>query len=100
MQLLEKYPDVLTIKDLMEIFSIKKTKAYQIVKKNKIPSFRLDGDLIRILKRDVVDYIENQYTPVYTNTENENIFKLESFSCLNLVEEKTILGSSDCGRTA
>lgn len=98
MQLLEKYPDVLTIKDLMEIFSIKKAKAYQIVKESKIPSFRLDGDLIRLLKRDVIEYIEKQYIPVLKNTDNENIFTLETVSHLNLAEEKAILNSSDCGR--
>ena len=55
---LSKYPDVLTIEDLMEILHIGKNSAYRIVKENIICSHKI-GRCYRIPKCCMIDYLNS-----------------------------------------
>ena len=53
-----EYSDILTVYDLMEILSIGKSVAYRLLRSGEIEHFRI-GDMYRIPKRAVVDYLNN-----------------------------------------
>lgn len=55
--MLEQYPDVLTVRQVMEILQLGRDVVYRLVDEGdgKIPSFRM-GKCIRICKQDLIDY--------------------------------------------
>ena len=55
--MLEKYPDILTVKQLKEVLNIGQNKALDILHNGEIQHFRI-GRSIKIPKKSVVDYIE------------------------------------------
>lgn len=57
-EMLKNYKDVLMVKDLIEILSINKNKAYKLVNTNVIPSFKIDSQ-IRIPKAALIDYLNS-----------------------------------------
>lgn len=52
----ESYNDVLTMNDLQDALRIGRSKAYELVKKGKLYSFKI-GNAIRIPKKSVIDYV-------------------------------------------
>ena len=53
------YKDVVTIKELKEMLSIGRDKAYSLVNSGEIKSFVI-GKVIKIPKKSVIKYIENR----------------------------------------
>lgn len=51
-----EYPDVITIKELMEILGIGRNKAYELLKSGKIVSFK-EGKKYIIPKKSVLIYL-------------------------------------------
>ncbi|CAL7886622.1 DNA binding domain protein, excisionase family [Fusobacterium necrophorum subsp. funduliforme ATCC 51357] len=56
--MLNKYPDVITSKELQEILRCKKEKAYRILQNGVIPSIRF-GKKYLVAKEDVIKYIRS-----------------------------------------
>ncbi len=56
--LLKDYPDILDIKDIMQIFHIGLNSAYKLVKSGKIHAHRI-GRSYKIPKCCVIDYIQS-----------------------------------------
>lgn len=54
--MLDEYPDVLTVDDLKSILRVGRNKAYDMVKSNRIPSIRT-GNNYRISKDAVKDFL-------------------------------------------
>ena len=51
----------LTLRELQEMLRIGHTKAYELVNKpGGIPNFRIDGRIIRINRRELADWLEQQ----------------------------------------
>lgn len=65
--MLEKYNDILSIHDLMEILDIGQNKAYDMVRTGTLYSVRI-GRQIRIPKQSLIDFLTN---PSYTNDNNK-----------------------------
>lgn len=55
-KILEKYGDVLTPDEIREILKIGRTKLYEILRREDIPSFRI-GRNYRVLKSDILIYL-------------------------------------------
>lgn len=53
----EKYPDVVTVKDLQTMLRISRQVAYQLIKDEKIPSRKI-GRIYRIRKADVIAFLQ------------------------------------------
>lgn len=65
-EILNMYPDVLNVKQLMEILQVKKSFVYKLLctndkedLKKKIRAFRC-GKNYRILKSSLIEYLKNQ----------------------------------------
>lgn len=56
----EKYPEILTTKDLREIFLKNKNAIYDLLKSGEIPSFKMGREYM-ITKEHLVEYIQKQY---------------------------------------
>ena len=52
----EKYPDILTVRDIMSALDIGRNKAYELLKLNKIKSIKI-GRNYRIPQKYLIDYI-------------------------------------------
>mgnify|MGYP002517066461 CR=1 FL=1 len=50
-----------SVKEFMEIFSLKKTQAYDLVNEPEFPKIRMGEKLIRIPLDDAIQYIEKRY---------------------------------------
>ena len=59
----ENYGDIVSIHDLMQMLSIGKNKAYELIHGGIIKSFRI-GNHIRICKKNIITYITSQQTAV------------------------------------
>ena len=57
MRMLEKYKDVLTVKDLSEILPLGKTSIYKLLSSNAIKNIRV-GTKILIPKQYVIEYLQ------------------------------------------
>ena len=55
-QMLEGYPELLTVKQMQEILCVGKNKAYEIVKQNELTYMKI-GSTIRIPKESLKKYI-------------------------------------------
>lgn len=56
------YPDVMTVADMQSALQIGKNAAYDLIRQGKIPHMRI-GNLIRVLKPSVIDFVmESCYT--------------------------------------
>lgn len=53
---LEHYPDVLTVEELCEVLNIGANAAYQLLKEQTVPAFRI-GRRWKIPKEAVIHYI-------------------------------------------
>lgn len=53
---LEKYPDLLTVNDLMSVLRVGRNTAYQLLHSRKIQSIKI-GRSIRIPKRYLIDFV-------------------------------------------
>lgn len=51
-----KYPDILSVKDIAEIFGFSTKKIYQLIQEGKIPPIPC-GRTIRIAKISVINYV-------------------------------------------
>lgn len=56
--MLEKYPDVLTPDDVIEILNIGRNKVYEMLNNGTIKSIRI-GRKHRIPKKILIEYLEN-----------------------------------------
>ena len=56
MTMLNKYPDVLNVKQLCEVLGIGKNTAYKILKNREIKALRI-GTVYKIPKREVIKYL-------------------------------------------
>jgi len=56
--MLEKYPDVLTSDDVIEILNIGRNKVYEMLNNGTIKSIRI-GRKHRIPKKILIEYLEN-----------------------------------------
>lgn len=56
--MLESYPDVLTPREVMEILGIGRNLLYELMQNGTIPAFRLGKKMWRILKKDLIEYVE------------------------------------------
>lgn len=70
--MLERYCDVLTIHDLMEILGVGQNTAYALIKKGSIASIRI-GRQIRIPKQSVIDFLKKA-----SYTDDSNMFCAQS----------------------
>jgi len=57
--MLEKYPDVLTPQEVMEILGIGKNLVYKLLKDGTIPAKRIGDKVYRITKKDLIQYISD-----------------------------------------
>lgn len=55
--MLEKYPDVLTAKDVMEILSINKGLLYELIHNGQLPAYRLGSKKWRFNKESLINYL-------------------------------------------
>ncbi len=58
--MLSEYPDVLTIREAMEILGVSKNTIYELVRNDTIHAFRLGAKIWRINKSGLIDYLNNQ----------------------------------------
>ena len=56
MTMLNKYPDVLNVKQLCEVLDIGKNTAYKLLKNREIKALRI-GTVYKIPKREVIKYL-------------------------------------------
>lgn len=56
--ILKDLDDVLTFKEFKQVLKISKSKAYRLLKNNIIPSRKL-GSEYRILKRDIIEFLQS-----------------------------------------
>ena len=56
MTMLNKYPDVLNVKQLCEVLGIGKNTAYKLLKNREIKALRI-GAVYKIPKREVINYL-------------------------------------------
>ena len=56
----EKYPEILTTKDLREIFPKNKNAIYDLLKCGEIPRFNMGREYM-ITKEHLVEYIQKEY---------------------------------------
>ena len=56
MSMLNKYPDVLNVKQLCEVLDIGKNTAYKLLKNREIKALRI-GTVYKIPKREVIKYL-------------------------------------------
>ena len=56
MTMLNKYPDVLNVKQLCEVLCIGKNTAYKLLKNREIKALRI-GTVYKIPKREVIKYL-------------------------------------------
>jgi len=56
-ELLAEYPDILTIPEVAKILRITRQSVYNYISEGRIKSKRF-GSSARVLKRDLIDYIE------------------------------------------
>ena len=56
--MLDKYPDILTVHDLMDIFHISQTSAYRFVKSGRVKTMHI-GCSVRITKQSVMEFIDS-----------------------------------------
>ena len=56
MAMLNKYPDVLNVKQLCEVLGIGKNTAYKLLKNREIKALRI-GAVYKIPKREVINYL-------------------------------------------
>ena len=56
MTMLNKYPDVLNVKQLCEVLDIGKNTAYKLLKSKEIKALRI-GTVYKIPKRAVIKYL-------------------------------------------
>jgi len=56
MTMLNKYPDVLNVKQLCEVLDIGKNTAYKLLKSGNIKALRI-GAVYKIPKREVIKYL-------------------------------------------
>ena len=54
--MLNKYPDVLNVKQLCEVLDIGKNTAYKLLKNREIKALRI-GAVYKIPKREVIKYL-------------------------------------------
>ena len=59
--MLKKYPDVLNIKQMCEVFGISEKTGYKLLKENKIPSLKV-GRAYRIPKVQLIRYLSTGST--------------------------------------
>jgi len=59
-QKIKDYPDVLDINQMCELIGVGLTTGYKLIRLNEIPSKKI-GRSYRILKRNVVEYLEVSY---------------------------------------
>ena len=57
--MLDKYPDIMSVCDLQSALGIGRSKAYQRVRSGEIKSIKI-GDTIRIPKYVLLEYIDNK----------------------------------------
>lgn len=57
MRMLNKYKDILSVKDLCEILGIGKNTAYRLLKNGEIKSIRI-GNKYKIPKRYLLEYLK------------------------------------------
>lgn len=55
--MLKNTPDILTVKDLMNVLHIGKNTALSLLKEGQIQGYRIRGNQWRIFKEDVIEYI-------------------------------------------
>lgn len=56
--MLEKYPDILDVKDIQKILKIGRGRSYNLINEGKIEYIRV-GNCIRIPKESLIEYIKN-----------------------------------------
>lgn len=56
--LLEEYPEVLTPQEVMEILGIGRNLLYQLIWNGTIPAFRLGKKRWRVLRKELIDYLQ------------------------------------------
>lgn len=57
--MLRKYPDILLVKDIMEILKIGKSSAYKLLRSNQIKNKKIAGEY-KISKNDMIKYIRGK----------------------------------------
>lgn len=50
-----------TVKEFMEMFSLKKTQAYKLVNEENFPKKKFGEKLIRIPLQEAIEYIDRKY---------------------------------------
>jgi excisionase family DNA binding protein len=58
--MLEEYPDVLTIKETIEILGISRNLIYDLIHNGTLPAFRLGERVWRINKKDLIIFLSTQ----------------------------------------
>ena len=55
--MVEEYPDILTVKEVMEVLGISRNTAYYLIQSGEMPAFKIGKKLWRIRKKDLADYL-------------------------------------------
>ena len=55
---MERYPEVLTIKDVMDILRIGRSTVYAMVQRKELKAIRLSNGIIRVLKSEFIKDVE------------------------------------------
>lgn len=58
--MLTDYPDIMTIREAMEVLGISRNTIYEYIRSGTIPAFKLGTKIWRIKKSDLITYVNNQ----------------------------------------
>lgn len=56
--MLDDYPDIITVREAMEVLGVSRSTMYLLIQSQKVPAFRLGQKLWRIRKDDLLRYLE------------------------------------------
>ena len=69
--MLKNTPDILTVKDLMNVLHIGKNTALSLLNEGQIQGYRIRGNQWRIFKEDVIEYILHCWFKMPGQVKNE-----------------------------
>ncbi|MEA5039026.1 MAG: helix-turn-helix domain-containing protein [Clostridiaceae bacterium] len=58
--MLEDYPDIMTVHEVMEALGLSKNTLYALIHSKIIPAFRIGPKMWRVKKVDLIEYLNAQ----------------------------------------
>ena len=65
----DQYSDIMTIDDVTEALLIGRGRVYKLLNTNQLPAFRI-GETWKIPKESLIEYVRNQTTTNYNQSES------------------------------